>query len=83
MFKPSTDSVSFLVSIGKNVFQFCVWGYLWVTSQLGVFSYFWPSLSGPGRQPIGPFFILFMLGVGVGNFKKVGYFTSDSATLVS
>ena len=55
LFKPSTDSASLLVEIEKKLFRFgfvVLWGR---TSQVGVsFSFYWPSLRGPGRQSNGP-----------------------------
>jgi len=51
LFKPSTDSASLLVEIEKKSFRFgfvVLWGR---TSQVGLsFSFYWPSLRGPGRQ---------------------------------
>jgi len=55
LFKPSTDSASLLFKIEKKKFCFgfvVLWGR---TSQVGVsFSFYWPSLRGPGCQSNGP-----------------------------
>ena len=50
VFKPSMDSTSLHGSIKKNIFWFG-WGVrLGQARKVGVFSVYWPTLTGPGRQ---------------------------------
>ena len=56
LFKPSADSASFLVDIEKKRYSFSV-GVFWRwRHNEGMFWKFWSPLSGPGPQPIDPFY---------------------------
>ena len=69
-----------LVQIKKKF----VLGSQWVTLQMGMFSHFWPSLPGPGRQPKGPFLWLKSLWKLSYNprFQSLDWFSSVTGTKI-